>query len=190
MHTISTCGTTFANITTSAGTARGAQPTEVNLGTIQNASDTWEAQKMTIVSNTSAGYAITATSSGNFMNPGTGVAIPNTQGAVTANNAPGPAANSSSNGGFGIHPCDAQTYANTHVLTQWYSGGVKTNPLYANPATTFYYTLVNWTGALGNENTVTLGRDVIYSLYWAAPRANTAPGDYWEIMTYNASATF
>ena len=190
MHTTATCGTTFANILTSTGGPRGAQPTEVNMGTIQNGSDSYEAQKLTVTTNTNAGYTITATSSGNFMNPGTGVIIPNTQGTVTANNTPAPAAVNSSNGGFGIHPCDAQTYANTHVLTQWYSGGSKGNPLFANPARTFYYTLANWTSSLGNENTITAGRDVIYSLYWAAPQPNTAPGDYWEILTYNASATF
>lgn len=190
MHTTSTCATTFANITTSNTTPQGSDPTNVNFGTIANASDTWEAQKFTITSNTAAGYAITATSSGFLLNPATGQYIVNVQGNVTGNNTPVPAAKNSSNGGFGIHPCDAQAYASTHVLTQWYSGGVKTNPLYANPSATNYYTLVNWLGALGNENVVTAGRDVIYSLYWAAPSANTPPGDYWEILTYTASVTF
>jgi len=150
--------------------------TEVNLGTVTNGLVNYAAQKMTITSNTASGYTITATSSGFLLNPATGQYIVNAQGNVTANNTPVPALMPAS-GGYGISACDSGGRVATGV---WGT----TAPKFANPNPTFYYTLVSYAGAL------TTGSESIYSVYGARAQTTTPPGDYWQIITYNASVTF
>ncbi|MBI5044691.1 MAG: hypothetical protein HZC02_02090 [Candidatus Levybacteria bacterium] len=149
--------------------------TDVNLGTVSSGGPNYAAQKMSIVSNTSVGYVITATSSGFLVNPSSGKYIVNTQGNVTANNTPAPVVMPGT-GGFGINACDSSSRVNT---TTWGT----TAPKFANPSQNFYYTLVNYAGALS-------GTDNIYVVYGAQAQATTPPGDYWEIMTYTASVAF
>ncbi len=151
-------------------------PTEVNLGTVGTGSPNYNAQKMTITSNTGSGYTITATSSGFLLNPATGKYITNTQGNVTANNTPSPVT-MPGGGGYGIGACDSNGRVNT---TTWGT----TAPKFANPSPSFYYTLVNYTGTLST------GSDVIYALYGAQALSTTPPGDYWQIVTYTASVVF
>lgn len=144
---------------------------------------------MTITSNAVLGYTVTATSSGFLINPATGYYIPNFNGNPTNNNTPAPSEGTAANG-YGIHPCDPQSYAATHVFkTLWYNAG-KDKPKYANPSSSFYYTLVNYVGTLGNENVPTTGKDIFTIIYRVNPAVSTPPGDYWQIMTYNVSATF
>lgn len=150
-------------------------PTEVNMGTISNSSANYAAQKMTITSNTASGYSITATTSGYLVNPATGIYIPNAQGTVTANDTPSPALMPAA-GGYGISACDSGGRVATGT---WGT----TAPKFANPAPNYYYTLVNYSGALPSG-------DTIYSVYGAKALSNTPPGDYWQIITYTASVTF
>lgn len=149
--------------------------TDVNLGTITSGGTTYAAQKMSITSNTSVGYTITATSSGFLLNPPTGKYVVNTQGNVTANNTPAPVVMPGT-GGFGISACDSSSRVSTSI---WGT----TAPKFANPSQNFYYTLVNYAGSLS-------GTDTIYAVYGAQAQATTPPGDYWEIMTYTASVAF
>jgi hypothetical protein len=150
--------------------------TEVNLGTVGSGAVNYAAQKMTITSNTAAGYAITATSSGFLLNPSTGQYIVNAQGNVTANNAPIPVLMPGT-GGYGISACNSGGSVST---ARWGT----TAPKFANPSPSFYYTLVNTSTAL------TSGTDTIYSVYGAQAQTTTPPGDYWQIITYNASVVF
>lgn len=175
MHTSQTCSTSYANISTNASFA--STPTEVNLGTITSAGNTYAAQKMTLRSNTGVGYAITATSSGFLINPANGSYIVNAQGNVTGNNTPAPTTINTTTGGYGINPCDANSRVSTSV---WGQG----TPNFANPSPNFYYTLVNYAGAPDAAG------DVIYSIYGVRAGGSTPPGDYWQIITYTASVTF
>jgi hypothetical protein len=175
MHTSQTCSTSYANISTNATFA--STPTEVNLGTISSAGNTYAAQKMTLRSNTGVGYAITATSSGFLLNPANGSYIVNAQGNVTANNTPAPTTINSTTGGYGINPCDANSRVSTSVWGQ-------ASPNFANPSPNFYYTLVNYSGAPDQAG------DIIYSVYGVRAGGSTPPGDYWQIITYTASVTF
>ncbi len=176
MHTSQTCSTSYANISTNANFA--STPTEVNLGTITAAGNTYAAQQMTVTSNTASGYSITATSSGFLLNPPNGSYIVNAQGNVTGNNTPAPAVISTGgSGGYGINPCDAGGRVNT---TTW----GQATPKFANPSPQYYYTLVNYNGSLPQSG------DVIYSVYGARAGNTTPPGDYWQVITYTASVTF
>jgi len=176
MHQAGTCGATYANISTNSSYA--STPTEVNLGTITAAGNTYAAQKMTLTSNTGVGYAITATSSGFLLNPPNGSYIVNAQGNVTANNTPIPAIISTAGGGgYGITPCDANSRVNASTWG-------RATPLFANSSPNFYYTLVDYGGSPAQAG------DVIYSIYGARAGNTTPPGDYWQILTYTASVTF
>jgi len=175
MHTVGTCGVTYANLSTN--TSFASTPTEVNLGTITAAGNTYAAQKMTLRSNTGVGYAITATASGFLINPANGSYIVNAQGNVTANNTPAPTVINALTGGYGVNPCDANSRVNT---TTW----GQATPNFANPSPNFYYTLINYSGAPDSAG------DVIYSVYGVRAGGSTPPGDYWQIITYTASVTF
>lgn len=166
-------GYTPATYTTNSFPTTG---TEVNLGTVGSGTTNYAAQKMTIVSNTAEGYSITATSSGFLVNPATGVYIVNAQGIVVGNNNPSPVVMPGT-GGYGISACDSGGSVSTAV---WGT----TAPKFANPNPNFYYTLVNHTSAL------TSGTEVIYSVYGVRAQTTTPPGDYWQIITYNASVVF
>ena len=150
--------------------------TEVNLGTVGSGGVNYAAQKMTITSNTASGYAITATSSGFLLNPPTGQYIVNAQGVVAANNSPIPVVMPGT-GGYGISACNSGGSVSTAV---WGT----TAPKFANPSAAFYYTLVNTSTAL------TAGTDTVYSVYGVRAQTTTPPGDYWQIITYNATVVF
>ena len=173
------CGTAYADgIITNASFP--STPTDVNFGTITSANPTYAAQKFTITSNTNGGYAITATSSGFLLNPVTGIYIPNVQGNVTANDTPAPAGfPAAGTGAYGISPCDDSAYGRVNT-TKW----GQAPPLFANPSAQYLYTLVTRNGALASNG------DISYVVYAAQAASATPPGDYWQIMTYTASATF
>ncbi len=176
MHTSGTCSTSYANISTNSSFP--STSTDVNMGTISSAGNTYAAQKMTLQSNTGSGYVITATSSGFLMNPASGQYVVNAQGNVTNNNTPVPTTISSTTGGYGINACDANSRVNTTIWGQ-------ASPNFANPSSSYYYTLVNYPSAPSAS-----GGDVIFVVYGARAGSATPPGDYWQIMTYTASVTF
>jgi len=171
----SVCTGSYASITTNS--SYPSTGTEVNLGTISSGGNTYAAQLLTIRSNTGAGYVITATSSGFLLRPDTGQYIVNAQGNVTANDSPAPSTISSTTGGYGISACDASSRVST---TKW----GQASPNFANPSPQFYYTLVNYSSAPASSG------DAIYAVYGARAGGSTPPGDYWQIITYNATVTF
>jgi len=172
------CGTAYAD-SVITNSSFPSTPTEVNLGVINAAANYYAAQKMTITSNTAAGYAITATSSGFLINPATGIYIPNAQGNVLGNDDPAPAALPASpgSGAYGINSCDSNSRVNTTIWGQ-------ATPNFANPSPSYYYTLVNYSGSLETNG------DILYVVYGARAATNTPPGDYWQIISYTASVTF
>jgi hypothetical protein len=185
-------GTVICGDTTNAGPGLDSTATFVNLGEITSAINI-SAQKLTVSTNGPAGYAITATSSGRLMNPGTGIFFNDANGGngLVGNDAtngtnPAPAAISGGTTAFGIHPCAAgATYIPT-VPAGWGSGGGASNK-YANPwngnfTNGYYARLSSYNGAASNSET-----DVEY----AATAALTFPsGIYTTIVTYVATPIF
>ncbi|MFH1187104.1 MAG: hypothetical protein V1697_02935 [Candidatus Levyibacteriota bacterium] len=169
------CDATGFNITTNSGQHPTA--TSVNLGTI-GTNMTYAAQKITISTNASSGYVLTATSSGKLINPVSGHSFPNAQGAgdLTANDLPIPAQMSAGTEAFGIAACG--TNANTNFDTD--------PPLFGNPSNSagnaYYYTLATNASQATNDPT---------SIVYAVTASGTTPaGTYSTAMTYVATPTF
>lgn len=152
-------------------------------------------QGLTVSTNGASGYAITATSSGRFLNPSTGQFFQDANGGngLTANNTPVPAVISITGGGtqtFGIHACGTRS----NILTdQWVNAGTAPDSgsngtaKFSNPWNTignsFYNTLASYTG--GPVAAETTG--VVYA---GTITATTPPGIYRTVYTYVATATF
>lgn len=160
--------------------------TDVNLGFLTSGLINIAAQDLTVSTNASTGYTITATSSGRFINPATGFWITdaNGDGGLTANDTPIPAVIAAGTPDFGIHPCG------TNVATSgvtWGTGPTSSTARYSNPwntaANSYYATLTSYTGGpiSGDETTVE---------YAAAISATTPAGIYRTNYTYVATATF
>lgn len=185
-------GTVICGDTTNAGPGLDSTATFVNLGEITNAINI-SAQKLTVSTNGSAGYAITATSSGRLMNPGTGIFFNDANGGngLVGNDAtngtnPAPAAITAATTAFGVHPCAAGGSYIPTIPTGWGSGGGASNK-YANPwngnfTNGYYAHLSSYNGVVSNSET-----DVEY----AATAALTFPsGIYTTIITYVATPIF
>lgn len=170
---------------TNSGIATTA--TFVNLGVLANGVINIAAQDLTVSTNGSAGYSITATSSGRFINPASGFWISDANGGngLTANDTPAPAVfPASGNPAFGIHPCGTRVSTGTWAAsTTSFSAGNK----YSNPWNTgtnaFYATITSYTGgAVSNEKTTVE--------YASTVSGTTPPGIYSNYYTYVATATF
>lgn len=170
---------------TNSGLATSA--TFVNLGVLANGVINIAAQDLTVSTNGSSGYSITATSSGRFINPASGfwIADANTGNGLTANDTPAPAVfPASGNPAFGIHPCGTRVSTGTWAAsTTSFSAGNK----YSNPWNTgtnaFYATITSYTGGpVSNEKT---------TVEYASTVSGTTPaGIYSNYYTYVATATF
>ncbi|MEI8232809.1 MAG: hypothetical protein WCG44_03630 [bacterium] len=159
-------GETLSNNT--GGTSSG---TAVALGTLDLLAARLQAQKITVATNGSTGYALTAIDDGNLrrnadtindnVTPPTGPAVLNTPGTEA----------------YGIHP------SGTHVNgTTWGTAGATTNK-YSGTDTSNILTLVTYTTG------PTVGVDT-YVTYKANISPITAQGDYEHSLTYIATATF
>jgi|GEM_PF-1136764 len=178
--------------TTNAGIA--STSTEVNLGLLANTPSGADvkvgniaAQRINISTNAAGGYALTATSSGQLINPATGFFL---ESSTTPTAFP-----SSGADWFGIHPCGldvttatwnttASTACNTYV-------DGSTDPIceYAWPATTSPLTLASdATGPIGNS--IVTGNGVVSIAYAASVDAAIPPGEYRTVITYVATPTF
>lgn len=176
----------------------GLTPTAtfVNLGGLNSSQTNISAQTITIDTNGSFGYKLTATSSGHFINPASGIFLPD---ANTGNNGLGLAGNDAVNGtdpnpaaittgtpAFGIHPCGSGTTVPT-IPTGWGSGGGASNK-YANPWNSVgtlngYYALLSST-AVPSASSIT-------TIEYAATASPTTPaGIYTTVFTYVATASF
>lgn len=172
--------------TTNTGT--GSTSTLVDLGILSNGVINLSAQLMRVSTNASGGYVISATSSGQFINPSTGYVIPglNNNTALTANDTPAPAVfGASGTEGFGISPCG--TRVNTTLwgsgATAFSSGSRYSNP-YNSGTNSYYATLASFTGTSG----VSLDPTVVR--YASTVSGTTPAGIYRNNFTYVATATF
>jgi len=173
------CGNTEA-----INTGFSSSATEVNLGTLGSAQINLSAQLLTVVTNAVGGYTLTATASRHLIDASQGYWIADAQGNPTANDTPVPAVMTAGTVGFGIHACGADVTGAT-----WGTGptGGGAGAKYANPASTFYYTLAGdatgpISGASGNGLT---------TVEYAATASSLVPaGSYHTAMTFVATPTF
>lgn len=179
------------SITTNAGIDSTA--TFVNLGILSNGRLNKAAQQLQVSTNGSSGYAITATSSGRFINPASGVWISDANGGngLTANDTPVPAIIDLTTPlpAFGIHACGARSNVNSD---QWVIAGLaadtsNSTAKFSNPWNTgtsgFYATIASYTGGpVTQEKTAVL--------YGATVLGTTPAGIYSNYYTYVATATF
>lgn len=185
--TINTNNTACTGNTDVTNSGLATTATFVNLGVLANGVINIAAQDLTVSTNGSLGYSITATSSGRFINPASGFWITDANGGngLTANDTPAPAVfPASGNPAFGIHPCGTRVSTGTWVAsTTSFSAGNR----YSNPWNTgtnaFYATITSYTGgAVSNEKT---------TVEYASTVSGTTPaGIYSNYFTYVATATF
>lgn len=162
--------------------------TFVNLGLLNNSLPNKAGQTLTVSTNGSSGYAITATSSGRFINPASGFWLPDGNGGngLTANDTPVPLViPANGTAFFGISPCGADVPSGT-----WSSSGttmVAASAKVSNPWNTgtngFYNTIASYTaGPISGAVTVVR--------YGAEVSGTTPAGIYSTVLTYVATATF
>ena len=179
-------GTYCGSETTDTGIATSA--TNVNLGLVSNAGINHAGQLLTVSTNGSAGYVITATSSGHLINPASGFWIPDANGGngLTANDTPIPAAITAGTAAFGISPCGVDVPTSS---PNW--GGtnktVASGALFSNPWNTgtnaYYATIASYTaGPVTSDKTLVR--------YATTVSGSTPAGIYTTIYTYVATATF
>lgn len=178
--------------TTNAG--GNATSTEVNLGLLANSPSGTDvkvgniaAQRINISTNGANGYVLTATSSGQLINPSTGffLASSTTPTAFPASGADW----------FGIHACGLDVTTATWNSTastacnSYISGSTDPVCLYAWPNTTTPITLASDTsGPVGNS--LVTGNGVISVSYAAGADAGVPPGEYSSVITYVATPAF
>jgi hypothetical protein len=165
----------FSPITTNSGADPTA--TSVNLGTIGTGVN-YVAQKITISTNGSGGYALTATASGRLMNNTSGYAFNNAQGGnLTADNTPSPAIISGGTEAYGISACG------THANSIFWSGA---NALFGNPSNSstnsYVYRLASYTDPVTSAIT-----SVVYGV---TASGITPAGVYETAINYVATPTF
>lgn len=163
-------GDTVDGETLSSNSGATSTSTSVALGTLSLSAARLQAQKITISTNASSGYSLTALDDGNLRKGSDDiddVVTPPTSPAVL--NTPGTEA-------YGIHPSGSNV--NT---TTWGSGGASANK-YSGTDTSTAVTLASTTGPTAATAT--------YVTYKANISATTAQGTYSHIITYIATGTF
>lgn len=189
---INTISSSCGSILTNTGLA--TTPTSVNLGILSNGYVSAAAQQLQVSTNGATGYVITATSSGQFINPGSGVVIPDANGGtgLTANDTPVPAVIVAGTPSFGIHACGARSGAASGgsglaAGDIWVNAGTISTARFSNPWNTgtnaFFANLASYTaGPVTSDNTAVL--------YGATVSGTTPAGVYFTTLTYVATATF
>lgn len=173
--------------TDTTNTGVNATATDVDLGFLSNGVINIAAQDLTVSTNASTGYSITATSSGRFINPATGFWITDANGGngLTNNDTPAPATfGTSGTPAYGIHPCGARVTTGTWATgaTAFSSGAKYSNP-WNSGANSYYANIAAYTGGPIDSDKTTVE--------YAATVAGTTPaGIYRTIHTYVATATF
>jgi hypothetical protein len=177
----SSCG----SISTNSGV--GSTPTTVNLGILGNGYINASAQQLSVSTNSSTGYVITATSSGRFINPASGVFLPDANGGsgLTSNDHPVPGTITAGTPAFGIHACGADSNINGDQWTN--NGTLSGSAKFSNPWNTGTNTYYN-TIASNTSGPVTNALSVV--LYAATVSGTTPAGLYSTALTYVATATF
>lgn len=170
-------GCTNPSPTQSTNTGITSTATVVDMGILSNGAISYAAQDLTISTNMSGGYVLTATSSGQLKNPATGYKIANAQGAVVGNDNPVPVAITSGAEAFGIHVCGYDVASAT-----WGIRTTTANTKYALPSAAYYYTLASETTAVTSSKTTVV--------YGGTVSATTPPGLYTTVLTYVATPIF
>ena len=177
------CGSTEP---TNSGTA--STTTEVNLGTLATNRINLSAQLLTVSTNASSGYALTATASGHLIDSSVGYWLPDAQGNPTANDTPIPNTMATGTPTFGIHACGQD------VNTTTWGPNICTSSIdckFANPSATYYYTLANDTsGPIGSGSADSSGDGLTSVAYGATINSVVPAGTYHNTLTYVATATF
>ena len=183
--------TSACSDTTNPGTGLNATATFVNLGSLANGAINISAQTLVVNTNGAAGYVITATSSGRFINPANGFWLTDNMGTtgLTANDTPVAATfPATSNPYFGIHPCSAGSSSIPTIPAGWSSGATtfSAGAKYSNPWSTgddaFYATISSYAAPASNSTT---------TVEYAATVGPTTPaGTYSNYFTYVATGTF
>lgn len=161
--------------TTNNGTTTTAS--FVNLSVLTSSKITIAAQDLSIATNESAGYALTATSSGHLINPASGYAIAD-PGGTAATMAVGTEQ-------FGLHACGTDAAA-AFVPA---SGVCTTSACSAGGSGKIEWPTVATPISIASRNSVSAG--VVTTVEYAATVSNTTPaGTYGTVITYVATPTF
>ena len=175
------CGSEVSN------TGIDSTATFVNLGILNNSQPNKVAQVLNVSTNSPFGYAITATSSGRFINTASGFWLTDGNGGngLTENDVPAPLpipANGTAF--FGISPCGADVPTaiwGASGTTMTVGSATVSNPW--NTATNgFYATIASHPGSVSNATTVVR--------YGAEISGTTPAGIYSTVLTYVATAIF
>ncbi len=171
---------------TNSGTA--STTTEVNLGTLGSGQLNLSAQLLTVSTNASSGYTLTATASGHLIDSSIGYWLADSQGTPTGSDTPVPALMSAGTPAFGVHACgqDVDT-------TDWGAVNCSTGSTckYANPSAAYYYTLAtDSTGPIGSGSADSAGDGLTSVVYGATINAAVPAGTYHNALTFIATATF
>lgn len=178
--------TTGCTNTELINTGISSSATDVNLGVLTPSAINISSQLLTVTTNGSGGYVLTATSGGHLLNPESGYWINDAQTTPTNNNTPVPVALTMATTAFGIHPCGLDVTGAT-----WGTGatGGGAGAKYANPSTTYYYTLAtDNTGPI--DNSIAAGNGLTTVEYAATISAVVPAGNYRTYLTYVATPTF
>jgi hypothetical protein len=178
------CGSETSN----AGIDQSTNPTVVNLGVLSNGQINHAGQSITVSTNGSSGYTITATSSGRFINPATGFWITDANGGngLTANDTPAPATIAAGTPDFGISPCGIRvptSSPNWGGVNQTVASGARFSNPWNSGTNGYYATIATYSGGPA-QSEVTVIR------YAATIEATTPPGLYQNVFTYVVTATF
>jgi hypothetical protein len=183
--TISTNNSGCTSNTDITNTGINSSATFVNMGAM-GAGFSLAAQDLTVTTNGTGGYVITATSSGRFMNPATGYAFPDANGgnSLTAIDAPAPALVTAGTTSFGIHACGADTYTGV----TWGAGATPATARYSNPwnngTQTYYATLASFAAGIPPASRKTTVE------YEATASTSVPAGIYTTALTYVATPAF
>jgi hypothetical protein len=170
--------------TDTINTGFNSTATDVNLGTLSPSTKSISSQLLTISTNSTNGYVLTATTSGHFTDPSVGYWLPDAQGIPTDNDTPGPATITAGSPAFGIHPCGTDVSA---TGVDWGTAG-DTGAKFANPSPSYYYSLATDTsGPVVNGAT---GDGIVTVVYSAAVSAAVPAGYYKTTLTYVATPVF
>ncbi len=168
----------------------GSTATVVDLGTLSSSAVNNAGQVISVTTNLSTGYTITATSSGKFMDNATGFNLPdaNTGGGLTANDTPAPTSIAAGTAEFGISPCGARVPSSS---PNWGgSGSTVSTGNFSNPWNTgvnsYYATIASYAGAA----TGGVSADKTVIRYAATVAATTPAGVYTNFFTYVVTPTF
>lgn len=158
--------------------------TEVNLGVLGSSIINISAQLLSVTTNGTSGYTLSASAAGHLMDNAIGYWIADAQGTPTNNNTPVPAFLTAGTPSFGIHPCGADVTSAT-----WGTGatGGGAGAKYANPSALYYYTLASdTTGPIFGVS----GNGVTTVEYAATINAIVPAGNFKTALTYVATPAF